>query len=67
MNRYVVIIEDKNGDEVKGEVDSPNILQEDQLVTVKNYKGTYTSGFILEILSDRVCGTQQAGELNDRS
>ncbi len=53
MIQYTVIIEDKDGNEVKGTLETPRILEEDQLVTVKNYRGTYTSGFILEILGEK--------------
>ena len=54
MIQYTVIIEDKDGNEVKGSLESAKILyEEDQLLTVKNYKGTYTTGFLLEILGEK--------------
>ncbi len=56
MIQYIVIVEDKDGNEVKGSIETPRILEEDQLVTVKNYRGTYTSGFILEILKEKSNG-----------
>jgi hypothetical protein len=54
MIQYTVIVEDKNGNEVRGTLESPKIItEEDQLLTVRNYKGTYTTGFLLEILGEK--------------
>ncbi len=56
MIQYTVIIEDKDGNEVKGSLESHKILvEEDQLLTVKNYRGTYTTGFLLEIVGEKIC------------
>lgn len=53
MIQYTVIVEDKDGNEVTGHYESPAVLVEnDQFITVKNYKGLYTGGFLLEILND---------------
>lgn len=54
MTQYTVIIEDKDGNEVAGHYESPAILVEnDQFITVKTYKGSYISGFLLEILTEK--------------
>ncbi len=57
MIQYTVIIEDKDGNEATGTVETPRLLEEDQLVTVKNHRGTYTSGFILEIVKEKRDGS----------
>jgi hypothetical protein len=51
MIQYV-IVEDKDGVEHKGCLEAHGILAEDELVTIKTYKGTYLSGFIVEILGE---------------
>jgi hypothetical protein len=50
---HTVVIEDKNGVEFKGVVDSAKRPSEDDLVTIKSYSGKYVSGYIIEIIGGR--------------
>jgi hypothetical protein len=54
MIQYTVIVEDKDGNEVTGSLESLKIItEEDQLLIVKTYRGTYVTGFLLEIIGEQ--------------
>jgi len=49
MIKTIVVIEDKDGNEFKGETITEFNVKEDQMVTARIYNGKYINGFIVEI------------------